>query len=352
MAQVKDLRTQNLELQRSHQDRSQAVASTAGISQSYGDQMTQILSRLAKFDAAVQGYQRDSKVMEASVADHLKMSNSNTAKGFCAVELLATRYAAVASRIDAWDHWYSTPAEPITVVLPPPSAPLPVSDPEPAAPTAPMGPPSSSSGGGCVLPFSVHPSHDCIYHSNACPASGLPRGGEEHHQNPHPQEPTSWRGIAEKQKEPAILEWRAAPKGKEHPTEPTAPWANEEEGTCSLANINLLTENVFTSPGQPYYTPSHPTDTCTVSPVKVAPSASGGAPPTMSPPAYHPYQMTMVQNSYTKAVEDSDIPKPQYNGQLESYEELGEKLQQWFEGRDLMYRKANEAKMTLSTLPP
>ena len=56
MAQVKDLRTQNLELQRCHQELSQAVASTVGISQSYGDRMTQILSTLAKFDAAVQGY--------------------------------------------------------------------------------------------------------------------------------------------------------------------------------------------------------------------------------------------------------------------------------------------------------
>ena len=42
MAQVKDLRTQNLELQRSHQELSQAVASTVGISQSYGDGMTPI----------------------------------------------------------------------------------------------------------------------------------------------------------------------------------------------------------------------------------------------------------------------------------------------------------------------
>ena len=67
------------------------------------------------------------------------MSNGNTAKCFSAVESLATRYAAVASRIDAWDHWYSTPAEPVTVVPPPPSAPPPVPDPTPAAPTAPMG---------------------------------------------------------------------------------------------------------------------------------------------------------------------------------------------------------------------
>ena len=158
MAQVKDLPTQNLELQRSHQEPSHPVASTAGISQSYGDLMTQILSTLAKFDAAVQGYQRDSKVVEASVADHLKMSNSNTAKCFSGMESLATRYAAVASRIDAWDHWYSTPEEPGTVVLPPPSATPPVSDREPAAPTAPMGTPSAHPVVG--VPFlspSTHP---------------------------------------------------------------------------------------------------------------------------------------------------------------------------------------------------
>ena len=55
MAQVKELRTQNLELQRSHQELSHAVASTARISQSYEDRMTKILSTLAKFDVAVQG---------------------------------------------------------------------------------------------------------------------------------------------------------------------------------------------------------------------------------------------------------------------------------------------------------
>ena len=254
------------------------------------------------------------------------MSNSNTAKCFSAVETLATRYVTVASRIDAWDHWYSTPAEPVTVVLLPPSAPPPVSDPEPAAPMAPMGALSGPSGGGCVVPLSVHPSHDCIYHPNACPDSGWPRGGEDHHKHPDHQEPTSWRGTAEKQKEPAIPEWRAAPKGEGHPTEPTAPWANAEENTSSSGNMNPLTKNGFTSPGKPSYTPSHPTDTCTVSPVKVAPSASGGAPPTMAPPAYHPYQVPMVQNSYTKAVEESDMPKPQFNGQLESYDEWVEKL--------------------------
>ena len=105
------------------------------------------------------------------------MSNGNRAKCFSAVESLAAGYAAVASRIDAWDHWYSTPAEPVTVVLPPPSVPPPVSDPELAAPTAPMGAPSGSFGGGCVLYFSIHPSHDCIYHPDACPDSGWPKGG-------------------------------------------------------------------------------------------------------------------------------------------------------------------------------
>ena len=56
MAQVQDLQTQNLELKRSHQELSQAVASAAGISQSYRERMTQILSTLAKFGAVVQGY--------------------------------------------------------------------------------------------------------------------------------------------------------------------------------------------------------------------------------------------------------------------------------------------------------
>ena len=52
------------------------------------------------------------------------------------------------------------------------------------------------------------------------------------------------------------------------------------------------------------------------------------------PLAYHPYEMPMVQNSYTKAVEDSDMPKAQFNWQLESYDELVEKLQQWLGGCD------------------
>ena len=59
VAQVQDLGTQNLELQRSQQDLSQAVASTTGISQFYGDRMTLILSTLAKFDTVVQGYNTD-----------------------------------------------------------------------------------------------------------------------------------------------------------------------------------------------------------------------------------------------------------------------------------------------------
>ena len=72
----------------------------------------------------------------------------------------------------------------------------------------------------------------------------------------------------------------------------------------------------------------------------------------MAPPAYHLYQMPVVQNSYTKAVEDSDMPKPQFNWQLDSYDEWPEKLQQWLGGCHPMYRKAKGAKMIFSTLPP
>ena len=46
------------------------------------------------------------------------------------------------------------------------------------------------------------------------------------------------------------------------------------------------------------------------------------------------------------------MPKPQFNGQLESYDEWVDKLQQWLGWCDPIYRKANEAKMILSTLPP
>ena len=99
MAQVQDLRTQNQELQRSNQELSQALATAAGFSQCYGDRMAQILSTLVKYDTAVQGYQRDSRAVAASVADHLKMTNSNTAKCFSAVETLATCHATAASRI-------------------------------------------------------------------------------------------------------------------------------------------------------------------------------------------------------------------------------------------------------------
>ena len=56
------------------------------------------MSTLAKSDARVQDYQRDSKAVAASVSDRLKISNSNTAKCLSAMETLAKRYAAVASR--------------------------------------------------------------------------------------------------------------------------------------------------------------------------------------------------------------------------------------------------------------
>ena len=136
------------------------------------------------------------------------------------------------------------------------------------------------------------------------------------------------------------------PKSEEYPSEPRVPWTGAEEDSSLLGNINLLTKTVFTSPGRLSYTPSHLTDTCTVSPVKVGP----GAPPNIASPAYHPYKMPMVQNSYTKAVEKSDMPRPYFNGQLENYHEWVEKLQQWLRGCDPTYRKANEARMISSTL--
>ena len=74
MAQVRDLKAQNEELQQLNQELSQAASAPAGNSQCYGEQMTQILSPLAKHDEVVWHYQRDSKQVAASVADHLKMS--------------------------------------------------------------------------------------------------------------------------------------------------------------------------------------------------------------------------------------------------------------------------------------
>ena len=46
------------------------------------------------------------------------------------------------------------------------------------------------------------------------------------------------------------------------------------------------------------------------------------------------------------------MPIPRFNGQLQSYDEWVDKLQQWLGGCDPIYRKANEAKTILSTLPP
>ena len=248
MAQVQELRTQNQELQQSHQELSHAVSAAAGISQSYRDRMTQILLTLAKHDEMVLGYQRDSTAVAASVGDHLKMSNGNTAKCPSAVETLAQRYATVASRIDAWELWYATPTETVAMVPPLPSARPAVPEPEPAAPTALMGALSCSSGGGCVLPFSDHPSRDCVCHSNACLGSGWPRWGEEHHEHTYHEEPTSWRGTAEC----AIPEWRAVPKAKEYPLEPTAPPNGVGGDSSSLGNINPLMKKGFHFPRETF----------------------------------------------------------------------------------------------------
>ena len=136
-AQVRDLQTQNQELQRSNRELSQAVAAVTGISQSYWDRMSQILSTLAKQEEVVRGYQRESRGVADSVVDHLKMSNSNTAKCLSAVETLAARCAALASRLDEWDRWYATSTEPAASVLQPPSTAPPVSEPHLTAPSCP-----------------------------------------------------------------------------------------------------------------------------------------------------------------------------------------------------------------------
>ena len=54
--------------------------------------------------------------------------------------------------------------------------------------------------------------------------------------------------------------------------------------------------------------------------------------PNHGSPPYHPYQMPLVQNRYTKAVENSDMPPAHFNWQLENYDEWLEKLQQRFGG--------------------
>ena len=136
-----------------------------------------MFSTLANFDAVVQGYQRDSKAMGASMWDNLKMSNSNTAKGFSAVKTLATRYAAVASRIDVWDHWYSTPAKSDTLIPLPPSAHPPLPDLKLAAATAPMGAPSGPSG-NWSCPSLLSPPIPPLHLPYACFSGfGLAEGG-------------------------------------------------------------------------------------------------------------------------------------------------------------------------------
>ena len=52
--------------------------------------------------------------------------------------------------------------------------------------------------------------------------------------------------------------------------------------------------------------------------------------------------VSMVQNSYTKAVEKSDMPPPNFNGQQGSSDEWVDKLHQWLGVCDPAYRKANE----------
>ena len=59
----------------------------------------------------------------------------------------------------------------------------------------------------------------------------------------------------------------------------------------------------------------------------------------------------MVQNSYTKAVKNSDMPPKHSKGQQANYDEWVENLQHWFGKCHPTYRTAKEARMALSTLP-
>ena len=109
------------------------------MSQSYGDSKPHILTTLAKHDEVIWGYQRESKAVEGSVADHLKMSKHTTAKCFSAVETVTKHYTTVTSRLDAWDQSNATSMEPVTVVPPPVSTATPITEPRPAEFTRPWG---------------------------------------------------------------------------------------------------------------------------------------------------------------------------------------------------------------------
>ena len=176
---MRDLQSKNQELQKSNQELAQCVAAVVGISPSYGDRMTQILSTQAKQEMLVRDYQRELKDVASSVADRLKMSNHKPAKCFGAVEMLTKNYATIASRLNEWDKWYATPTGPTVVFLPEASAApetLPVKPTE-SAPVAPMGTPPGVSGGGCSLPFSHRACPHCIYHPDGCADSGWAGGG-------------------------------------------------------------------------------------------------------------------------------------------------------------------------------
>ena len=119
-AEVRNLQYKNQELQRSYQELSQAVAGAAGISQSYGDRMTQTLSTGADQGALVRDHRWGSRDIAASVEDHLQMSNHNRANCFSAAETLGQHYATIASGLDELHRWYTAGTDPAVVVPPPP----------------------------------------------------------------------------------------------------------------------------------------------------------------------------------------------------------------------------------------
>ena len=185
--------------------------------------------------------------MAASVSDNLKMSNSNTAKCFSAVETLATRSAAVASPIDAWLNGTPCLRSPLRWSRPRhrrlhqflilsrqhlwrPRVRHPV---HPVVVVSFLSPPT-------------HPATASTIRTHVRNHGG--RGGvEEHHEHPHHQEPTSWRGTAGKQKEPAIPEWKAVPKSEEYPSEPTA-HGPVRKGTPLRGGTSIPSRKMFSLP--------------------------------------------------------------------------------------------------------
>ena len=147
--------------------------------------------------------------------------------------------------------------------------------------TAPVGAPSGFPGGSYCPPLSDHPFPHCIYHPAACPKLGrLGVGGRKDTNT------LLTRSIP-------LLPGGEPAKNKKTPLSSNGGQCGSVRNILrSLRPLGLvqkrtslpLTKNMLTSPRSCSCTPSHPSNTCTVSPVKVA---ATGAPPTKAAPAYH-----------------------------------------------------------------